>query len=418
MLVCQKCGRSFPEDGLQTICPTCLAPLVSALEAAAEAREAEAPAVAGQASSAAQAAAATKEARGQAALTEVQAASRANVRAASLALGAWVLAFMSIWLAGVTVTRGGAPAALILAGTMAAGAAWMVWRWSCWSWVNSVEVSFPDRIECAQRVPFTVTIAAAKQLGVDRAEISLVARERSYSGSRVTGSSELMRLSTTAASSFQLSPWKKASLQAALQIPPDAVPSFKSESFGVDWQVRLWVALPGWHSDVRERMPATVVAVRADERAAVPPEREFSLEGGRDFRASVSLAAERDARGHPVLRTSERTRGKAIVVSNVDAPRAAIFVRLRCVVLSSGHTDERVPYSSRIYEGALTPGERLERPFEIGPLDGPITFAGKIFEVNWWLEVELRPQGMQWRRAQIPVTLAAGWRRPGRAQAA
>jgi hypothetical protein len=294
----------------------------------------------------------------------------------------------------------------------------MVWRWSCWSWVNSVDVSFPDRMECAQRVPFTVTIAAAKQLGVDKVEISLIARERSYSGSRVTSSSELMRLSTTAGTSFELSPWKKASLRASIDIPPDAVPSFRADSFGVDWQVRLWVALPGWHSDVRERMPANVTAVRADESAPIPPEREFALEGGREFRASVSLAAERDARGKPVLRTIERMRGKAIVVSNVDAPRAVISVRLRCVMLSPGHTQERVPYSSRIYEGPLTLGERLERPFEIGPLDGPITFVGKIFEVNWWLEVELRPQGVQWRRAQIPVTLAAGWRRPATAQAA
>jgi hypothetical protein len=273
-------------------------------------------------------------------------------------------------------------------------------------------------MECGQRVPFTVTIAAAKQLAVNRVEISLVASERLYSGNRVTGSSEIMRLTTVAASSFQLNPWRRASFQATIQVPGDAVASFKTQSFAVDWQVRLWVAIPGWHSDVRERMKAIVAALRADEPAPAPPEREFALEGGREFRASVSIAAERDARGRPVLRTAEGMRGKAIVVSNMETSRTAILARLRCVLLSPGRSEERTPYSTRIYDGPLATGERLERPFAIELLEGPVTFSGKIFEVNWWLEVELRPQGLQWRRAQIPVRLATGWRRSRRPQEA
>jgi len=340
-----------------------------------------------------------------------QAAEHANYRATAWAVLAWLTGFMAAWFALRAAAKGTGEgttmAFLFLALTV-----WFMWEWSRWSWVRSVEATFPGRVPIGGSVPFAVTLDAAKDLSVNGVLIRLRATETSWvrrgkGGSR--HSRQIVTLQKVLAERIGLKPGERLRLDGELQIPHDAPASFTSDPGSIQWAAHLWVALPGFHADIRQRFPVKVAPYRADESAQRQwPERWKPLLDLRDCKAEVALEADLDKSGNFALETGRATQGRLRIVPLSDIDATGAVVELTYAAESSAMARATTTYHEVLACPGLKKGVEVNWGFIVPGLDGPLSFRGSGFFVTWVLAVTVHRKQARPLTARLPITVMPG----------
>ncbi|GIV80246.1 MAG: hypothetical protein KatS3mg050_4640 [Litorilinea sp.] len=221
---------------------------------------------------------------------------------------------------------------------------------------------------------------------------TLVGRERIKIGhgrSRRVRTAEPVNLTTTLAEAVALVAGQPQTYTARLTVPPEAMPSFSQESFGEEWAfewfVRFRLGLPRL-PDVEEEIPIRVVPVWA---GAGPPEALAVASG--PIPRPETLGPLRLVVDRTTLALGDALSGRvAWLGEGGEESGRGLRVELGYRTLAGKKPWEKRRWEHVVAQTAFEPTPGREWPFTLTvPVEGPITYAGTLYRVEWFVRAVL-----------------------------
>jgi len=460
---CPNCGQQYADDDLRTMCGACMATLVPATEAApARAPQpqpvqapqpAAAPALAEQAGAIATLATqeplavpvlltqdpslittqpfepqpapapaavgvieqpapppAQRAAPSRGAPRIIQVGAGANARASAWAVLGFTAGFVALTITVPALVPPVHSGFVLLALAVWAAAAVCARQWSCYGWVRSATVAFPGRVRLGEKARARITLTATRPFEVDRVVLALVSQTLIRAG-RVQAAAPITHREVTAASGFKLEANQAATFDVECTVPPDAPASFAARRASVEWFLRLWVAIPGWHADVRERVRFRVAPYLAEAPSGtlVAPQ-PLPIMDLADCRAEITIGAEVAPLDttRAVIRTGAPTPVHLSVQPVRELGAAAVMARLDYRLRAKGSGDLATVFRTKVFDDDLAMGAPIAMDFTIPPLEGPLTFSREFLSVDWWLTIEIHQRQAPLRQARLAVVVLPG----------
>ena len=430
MLVCPKCGQSFPDTDLRTLCPGCFTSLERRGEQTApSAPTTLAPAAPPQPSpetpappppvtrpSAPPVASAPVRSRTPRAATPVERRIRqGDPVATGLAVVACVLTIFAL-----------AATAPLLAGRAGLGSvifAVLFWVLAVITtraflfrhYVREIALTLPHTAHPGEEIPYRLVVEPARDLPASSATLALRAEERIISTDRSASrrqSVEVFRLDTQLFRQVVLSADHQHVFEGKLALPANAVPSFEGRWNSLKWEARLWVAIPGWRPDAHRRFPLVVSTLVSGPPLPRPRTLVVPLEWSEKCPGELEIATEQE-HGVLHLHTGEQTHAQLRLSPTRKLASGHVWVELGYRVESRGASEGGVACRAELPGGEWAAGETVERDFVLTvPAQGPVSYAGQCFTITWWLSLQVDLPAQADLRTALPVVVECGRQPP------
>ncbi|MHB9130256.1 MAG: vacuolar protein sorting-associated family 26 protein [Armatimonadota bacterium] len=257
------------------------------------------------------------------------------------------------------------------------------------STIGEVKVSplRPPRLGAS--LPVEVVLHTLREIPVTDVELTITGIERLVSGN---GRSETYRHTfyshtVPLVQSGQWPAGQEVALTAQVPIPSNAMPTYNSQHGHIEWQLSLWVGIPGWYPDVRHRMPLTVPAVRGN---TLPPitQRRYSLPNLGALNAAIALESLDIPDPRPVFPLGREMPLTLTMRPSVEASSQRVEVELVYEILGAGSNERYTVAKIPCFPSGWRAGEHQSFTGTLRiPKTAPVTFHGKHITIAWSLVV-------------------------------
>lgn len=265
--------------------------------------------------------------------------------------------------------------------------------------IHNIKVTIPGPTRLGSSLRFEVAVGVLRTLPVTGAELTITATERAQKGS---GDSKKVSTHTIFTRTIPIKTpanWQAGKMlvfRPQMPLPAEAMPTFQTKSNSVQWSAALWVGIPGWYPDIRQRVPLTIPALR--EGHALPPSgpQDYSLPELGDLSAALTLECPLSATQFPIFPAGQKIPFRLQIAPQEKGENSKISLELSYRITGSGDTEQvTVDHVECFRRGWQAGIQQQEHGFLTVPADSPITYDGTHIHVVWLCTVR---QELSWRR--------------------
>lgn len=423
MLVCPKCGQSFPDNDLRTLCPGCFTSLERRGEGTVSpphpptatpspSSPTTAPVPPSAQPSTPPATPAPVRSRTPRATTPVERRIRqGDPVATGLAVVACILTIFALSLTAPVLAGKAGLGSVVFAALFWVLVVVTTRAFLFRHYVREISLILPRTAQPGEAIPYRLVIEPARDLPASTATLTLRAEERAVSMGQHesrTRRTEVFRLDTQLFRQVVLTAGHQHAFEGKLALPANAVPTFDGRWNSLKWEARLWVVIPGWRPDVHKRLPLTVSTLISGPPPPEPRTNVVPLDWADRCHAELEITAEQE---HGVLRlqTGQQTHARLRLTPTRKLTCGHVWIELGYRVDGQGGSEGGVACRAELPGGEWASGETVERAFVLTvPAQGPVSYAGQCFNITWWLSLQVDIPAHADLRTTLPVIVECG----------
>ena len=199
----------------------------------------------------------------------------------------------------------------------------------------------------------------------------------------------------------------EAAISVAVPLPPGALPSFQTSLHSGEWKVVVRVSLPGSLPTISKTVPLMVPPVRVGQTPLALSERTFNLPALTDLHGQFTLKCALGANNTPTVELTAPIPFTLTLAPQRDATaQSRVTVELGYFINGPARNERFTVQRQTLFTQAWKGGQALEATQSfVLPRTVPITYAGRIVHVSWWLAITaIQPFGATLRQ-EIPVVV-------------
>jgi hypothetical protein len=238
-------------------------------------------------------------------------------------------------------------------------------------------------------LPLQVAVDVLKDIPVTDVEVTLTAQERAIDrGSKSDTTHQHIIYTQTARipAGGQWTGGQSMFFTANLAIPAELPPSFTGKHNFIEWSAALWVGIPGWYPDIRQKLPLTVRPLVAGAPLPAIEPRAFSLPELPGLTAYLALScAMKD--GWPLLQAGSEVPFTLAITTKDGASNERLRVELAYHITGSGDHEDRNIAAVTCFPGGWSAGTQDYTDTLRIPADVPVSYEGHHLRIRWTLTV-------------------------------
>lgn len=270
--------------------------------------------------------------------------------------------------------------------------------------IRSVKITPKDSIYLGAPLSLDIVIDTLKAVPVTEATITLIGEERAVSGG---GKSKTVYQHTFCTQKVYLPTpayWPgeaEMAFPTVVHIPADAPASYAGRDNAIDWSAVLWVGIPGWYPDIRQKLKLAVPPTRKGTPPAVLGVMQIPLTALKDLNATLLLECATGENGAPLLAAGQQVAYQLRIEPSTDSPQQRVWVELAYDVSGAGNKEgTTVTRHPCFRQGWQAGAPQTEQGTFTVPRNGPISFDGVHVIIRWVLIIR---HDLPWQAAQRHV---------------